>query len=206
MKMKIRSIKEKEEEFRRNEILKVALGVFSEKGYHSTKMSDIAKFCGMSVGSLYNIFQNKEELYISLFEAKVQEVFDEVEKAASSFKEPFESLKGMTMAYFNAGIKYGEFFRLFMNETIGFKRERKERWKERIFSTFMKHLEAVKSIVKKFAGTKDDEEALILTLIYLGMVHQLIVFHLRINKEIDPEKLTGIILRVLNKGIKKEER
>jgi len=206
MKMKIRSIKEKEEEFRRNEILKVALGVFSEKGYHATKMSDIAKFCGMSVGSLYNIFQNKEELYISLFEAKVQEVFHEVERAASSFKEPLESLRGMTLAYFNAGIRYGEFFRLFMNETIGFRRERRERWKERVFLTFMKHLQAVKEIVKKFSGARDDEEALILTLIYLGMVHQLIVFHIRMNKEINPEKLTEVIMRVLNKGIKKEEK
>ncbi len=200
--MNIRSIKEKEEEFRRNEILKVALNVFSEKGFHATKMSDIAKFCGISVGSLYNIFQNKEELYISLFEAKVQEVFTMVEETALKFENPFESLREMTLSYFRAGIEYGEFFRLFMNEAIGFKRERKEKWKERVFLIFMKHLDVVKSIVKKFVGAKGDEEVLLFSLIYLGMIHQLIVFHIRTNREINPEKLTGVIMRIIKKGIK----
>lgn len=50
----------------RNEVLDVALRLFSEKGYHNVPMQEIAKEAEFAIGTLYKFFENKEELYKAL--------------------------------------------------------------------------------------------------------------------------------------------
>jgi len=56
-------------------ILEVALSSFSEKGYYSTSMQEIADQCGMSKGSLYKFFKSKEELFIKVCEYQQDQLF-----------------------------------------------------------------------------------------------------------------------------------
>ena len=49
-------------------ILDTALKLFADKGYHSTSISIIAMEAGISKGLLYNYFESKESLLISLIE------------------------------------------------------------------------------------------------------------------------------------------
>ena len=44
----------------RNDILQAARACFAEKGYNSTRMSDIAKRAGVAVGTIYLHFKTKE--------------------------------------------------------------------------------------------------------------------------------------------------
>ena len=44
------------------EIIKIALEIFLEKGYHKTSMADIANETGLLKGSLYHHFNSKEDL------------------------------------------------------------------------------------------------------------------------------------------------
>lgn len=57
------SRKEREQLQRRAEILQAALELFSQKGYHNVSMQEIARRAEFAVGTLYNFFTNKEELY-----------------------------------------------------------------------------------------------------------------------------------------------
>ena len=59
-------IREEQKEKRRQEILVAGLDIFIRKGYGSTKISDIAKQVGMSVGLLFHYFESKEKLYEEL--------------------------------------------------------------------------------------------------------------------------------------------
>lgn len=56
---------------RRKQILMVALDLFVTKGFAATKISDIAKGCGMSTGLLFHYFNSKEALYLELVNAGV---------------------------------------------------------------------------------------------------------------------------------------
>lgn len=47
---------------RKEKILNVALKLFSERGFYSTSIPDIAQEEGMSVGNFYNYFKSKEFL------------------------------------------------------------------------------------------------------------------------------------------------
>lgn len=59
-------IREEQKEKRRNEILMAGLELFIRKGYAATKISDIAKKVGMSVGLMFHYFESKEKLYEEL--------------------------------------------------------------------------------------------------------------------------------------------
>jgi AcrR family transcriptional regulator len=50
----------------RAEILRVALRLFTEKGYEGTSTRDISSALGMTKSSLYYHFRNKEEIVASL--------------------------------------------------------------------------------------------------------------------------------------------
>lgn len=58
--------REREKIAYRREILSAALALFSEKGYHNVSMHEIAKRAEFSVGTLYQFFKNKEDLYKAL--------------------------------------------------------------------------------------------------------------------------------------------
>ncbi|MCC6747272.1 MAG: TetR/AcrR family transcriptional regulator [Deltaproteobacteria bacterium] len=59
----------------RQDILEAAGRAFTRKGYHRATMEDVAHEAGFSVGSLYNYFAGKEELYRGLLEG-LAEHFD----------------------------------------------------------------------------------------------------------------------------------
>lgn len=64
--------RQEQKEARRKEILMRALELFVKKGYHETKISDIAESAQMSVGLLFHYFESKEELYIELVKMGVE--------------------------------------------------------------------------------------------------------------------------------------
>jgi AcrR family transcriptional regulator len=85
------SRREREKQRQRQEMLEAALDLFAEKGYHNVSMHEIAEKAEFAIGTLYTVFQNKEDLYKALvleecdsFEAAIGEAIeapeDEIEK------------------------------------------------------------------------------------------------------------------------------
>lgn len=53
---------------KRLKIVEAATYVFARKGYEATAMDDVAAAAGVSKGSLYDYFKNKEDLFYAVFE------------------------------------------------------------------------------------------------------------------------------------------
>lgn len=62
-------------EERREQILKAALQVFAEKGYHNARVSDVAARVGVSQGAIYWYFKSKEELFETAFMSQLDAMF-----------------------------------------------------------------------------------------------------------------------------------
>ena len=56
-------------------ILQAASDLFTTQGFHGTSTREIAAKAGVSLGNIYNYFGNKEELFVSLLEAREEEYF-----------------------------------------------------------------------------------------------------------------------------------
>ena len=53
-------------EAKNNLILDAALKIFSETGFHDSRLEDIAAAAGFSKASLYNYYEDKETIFLSL--------------------------------------------------------------------------------------------------------------------------------------------
>lgn len=66
--------------------------LFSTKGYAATSIQDIVAHSGFSVGTMYNYFENKEELLTSLIEEGWEEFFETIKEGIldNGKEEPFQ--------------------------------------------------------------------------------------------------------------------
>jgi TetR/AcrR family transcriptional regulator, transcriptional repressor for nem operon len=63
----------------RNFIIEKTAEIFNRKGYAGTSMSDITEATGLTKGSIYGNFENKEEVALAVFEYNRSLVFDRVQ-------------------------------------------------------------------------------------------------------------------------------
>lgn len=76
------------EQQRRAQIMSVALGLFFNKGYKNTTMSDIAQSANISKGLIYHYFKSKAELLFS-YQSQLDACLDEI-NSYSSAKEAIQ--------------------------------------------------------------------------------------------------------------------
>ena len=74
---------------KRNLILDAARQVFAEKGFHDTKLEEIAIACGFSKASLYNYYEDKESLFLHLAIREHQRILDRLKERLNP-SESFE--------------------------------------------------------------------------------------------------------------------
>lgn len=65
-------------EVRRKQILERALGVFAERGYHQTSISDLVKAAGVARGTFYLYFESKSAIFVELVDQLLEGVASSV--------------------------------------------------------------------------------------------------------------------------------
>ena len=73
-----------------NFILETVAPYFNKHGYTATSMSDITKATGLTKGSIYGNFENKEDLSLKAFEYNMNRVLKEMRKFTSKAKTPLD--------------------------------------------------------------------------------------------------------------------
>jgi AcrR family transcriptional regulator len=71
---------------RPQELLAAALDLFVERGYAATRLDDVAAQAGVSKGTLYLYFTNKEELFKAVVRENVLPAIGEAEQAIGCFE------------------------------------------------------------------------------------------------------------------------
>jgi len=78
---------------KRDKILTAARDIFIRYGYKRVTMNDIAKAAGISRPALYLVFENKEEIFKSVYEHWVRETLIEIESKIAHLTRPGEKLR-----------------------------------------------------------------------------------------------------------------
>ena len=111
--------REREKLRQRQEMLAAALALFSEKGYHSVSMHEIAEKAEFAIGTLYKFFRNKEDLYKALILEQADRFHDAVTRAIEEPDDEVEKLRNYVKAkgaVFRANVSV---IRLYFAETEG---------------------------------------------------------------------------------------
>jgi len=78
---------------KRKDIIKAALSVFKNKGYHKTTVRDIAQAAKVSMGSLYDYISSKDDLLYLFYEVFILTYYQEVISATKNIRDPERKLK-----------------------------------------------------------------------------------------------------------------
>jgi len=73
---------------RRETILKAASALFSRQGYHATSVADVIESAGISRGTFYLYFDNKDSLFLELMEQFIQRIIEVVEVVDAAGPNP----------------------------------------------------------------------------------------------------------------------
>jgi len=103
---------------RRQEIMEAALELFSQKGFHGTTIAEVAKRAGVGVGTIYQHFKSKEELYLSSLEERRQELLETLQALAQEEAPTRETLSKMLRAQTAFVEKHRSFFKLYLSEQL----------------------------------------------------------------------------------------
>jgi len=113
------SRKEREHLRHRQEILQVALKLFSEKGFHNVSMHEIAEKSEFAVGTLYKFFSNKEDLYKALILEKSEEFHSSLTAALTTSGNELEKIRACVEAKIKVFMENLDYVRLYLAETRG---------------------------------------------------------------------------------------
>ena len=78
---------------KRTAILQSAIEVFAEKGFHRSRVSDIARRAGVADGTIYLYFKSKDDILITIFEEKMEQLLKEAQRAVDAVSDPFDKMR-----------------------------------------------------------------------------------------------------------------
>ena len=170
-------MKEMEYKRRRHEICLCAENVFAEKGFSEATMNAVAEQYGFAVGSLYNYFKSKEDLYFSLLNSKIELFTEKTRKSilackSSKSKDKLYAVLKVISEFYQHN---RNFFILYFNEVNGFDLNLQSKKNPIILKSYNSYLKIIKKIF--IDGIKSGEikklDASILSILFTGIIEAL---------------------------------
>jgi AcrR family transcriptional regulator len=80
-------------------LLRVAVDLFSQKGYLNTSIRDIATKAGIASSIIYHYFRDKEEMLFEIINSTTQDLMQSLRETEEKIKDPEECLREMLRAH-----------------------------------------------------------------------------------------------------------
>jgi AcrR family transcriptional regulator len=135
--------KERELQFRINLVLDAADDVFAESSYAQASVEEIARRAEISVGTLYNLFHSKEDIYRGVVSRAQDVFFKNLQMRLDEARGPKEKVHAVISYAFEHFSKYSRQFRHYVSATNGFQWELKSKLERDAFDaqqSFMRRL------------------------------------------------------------------
>jgi AcrR family transcriptional regulator len=119
---------------KRKSIIMAAEKLFAKSGFHGTDVDLIARSAGVSKGSVYNYFDSKDEILMSVIEEGVEELDRQMLKYITPLADPVEKIKKGIEFYIKFLEKREPLFRVLTGDRISMRMDLKKRFHMLIFS------------------------------------------------------------------------
>lgn len=148
------SRKEREFRSRRAEILRAAERVFAQNGFHNTTVAEIAKESEFAIGTLYQFFNNKEELYYTMMIEKFNLLYTTLKQETESNKKFLGKLNSLVKSALSFIEQNIDFFKIFTWELNVLKPNMKNKLKKQLIAKHFDYMKLISDIIK--AGLQED--------------------------------------------------
>ncbi len=130
----------------REKILQTAIEIFSQKGFHETRMEEIAKKASVAKGTIYLYFKTKRELFSSLLSHALSLVEEAIQKGNKNLRDPLSRLENLPQILLKVLGERKEFFHLIFNNFLLMDHESRlvfQKWKENMIRALSADLEKI---------------------------------------------------------------
>jgi TetR/AcrR family fatty acid metabolism transcriptional regulator len=83
------------------QIIDAAIRVFARKGYHHSRVSDIAREAGIASGTIYLYFKTKDEILVTLFREKMAEWVAQVRREIAGEPDAVHKIRRLIALHFS---------------------------------------------------------------------------------------------------------
>jgi AcrR family transcriptional regulator len=97
-----RAVRKKRRPYRRDQIQKIAVNLFHERGYHATGMDDIGEAAGITGPAIYRHFKNKEEIVTAAITQGTEQILHKVHEIVETSSSPQETLERLAHNFMRA--------------------------------------------------------------------------------------------------------
>jgi AcrR family transcriptional regulator len=111
--------RERELELRRADVLAAAASEFAEHGFDGAQMTALAARAEVALGTLYSLFESKEQLFQAVIETSADAIRDSLQAVVAEVSDPRERLLRLIDAAFERFRSHPAFFRLHAQSTQG---------------------------------------------------------------------------------------
>lgn len=137
------SRKERELQFRIGLVLDAAEEVFGEGTFAEASVEEIARRAEISVGTLYNLFHSKEDIYRAVVSRAQTNFFVQIVSRVADARGPRDQIHALITYFFEHFTKYTRQFRHYVAASNGFQWELKSQLEHEAFASqrdFMKRV------------------------------------------------------------------
>ncbi len=200
------SRKERERLRHRQEIMNAAERVFVKKGYHYATVEEIAMEAEFAVGTLYNMFKGKNDLFNELFGSLINEFMDGFYARVMTPQDPYRAIKELVRLRLESYAKHHGFFK------VAFETLHKVRVDESLnipadcVRLYEEYLESMSGKIQEgiTGGIFIEEDPLYLVLMIDGITHSFMCYWMWQFPERSPEasieQVSKIVLNSLTPG------
>ena len=120
------SRKERERRFRMDFVLDAAWEVFAAQSYDRATVEDIARAAEISVGTLYQLFRSKEDLYRALVARQQSRFFEYINERVDDVDTPRQWIHTAIAAHMQMFAEFRTGWRMYVTASTGFSPEVKD--------------------------------------------------------------------------------
>jgi AcrR family transcriptional regulator len=101
-------------------LLRAAKHLLATKGFHATKIADIAAAADVGTGTFYLHFPTKDALFTDLARETAVELKDEIDRAKAAYADPAEKARVATATFFQFARDHRDVFRILFGHSAQF--------------------------------------------------------------------------------------
>jgi len=185
---------------KRNLFIISALSVFEEKGFNTTRIKDITKKAGTSVGNFYNYFKSKEEVFEVIISGLAELMVGKFKELFIYFQEnripPISAVKNLFRGYAKMFRAKKETFLIFLEQMGGINNKYRTKRNE-IIDNFTNEVEKIILKLLDFGAREQNPmlTARVWTSTVLGVFNWWIRSDFALEEEEIVDNLTDFLVR-----------
>ncbi|HUU50376.1 MAG TPA: TetR/AcrR family transcriptional regulator [Nitrospinota bacterium] len=190
---------------KRREIFQAAEKIFAEKGFQNTTVDEIAKIANIGKGTVYIYFKNKLELFLSLIEERVENIFSITSKVLTEKRDFLKRLENLVNAQFAFYQENEDFFKIFSSERSRFFAEVKIELKKEIIKKYQSHIDLIAKFIQEGVDKNilKNLDSKMVSVSLAGLIHAFMLQWIMIGETYNLVDNTSFVVNLFLEGVKK---